>query len=76
MVLRQALALATGGILIGTAASVALTRLLRGVLFEVDTLDPMSFAAAILVLVGAALAAGLVPAWRASRQDPVSTLRA
>ncbi len=75
MVLRQTLALTVAGILIGVAAALALTRLMQGVLFEVGTLDPLSFAAAVVVLAGAAFVAGYVPAWRASRLDPVSALR-
>jgi ABC-type antimicrobial peptide transport system permease subunit len=59
LVLRQALRLALVGIAAGVAASFALTRLLSAQLFKVKPLDPLTFAAVPLILLGVALAAAL-----------------
>lgn len=67
-------ALAGGGVGLGIA--VALARTFRALLFEVEPLDPASFAGGALLLGLAALAAALGPAYRASRVDPVRALRA
>ena len=63
------------GVLLGWAGAFASTRLLRNLLFEVSPHDPVTFAAVtgLLGLVG--LGALLVPAWRATRVDPISVLR-
>jgi putative ABC transport system permease protein len=63
------------GLLIGLAGAAATTRLARGMLFEVEPLDPLTFAATAAVLALVALTAALVPAWRATRVDPVESLR-
>lgn len=75
-VVGQGMRLTGLGLLIGLAVAAATTRLVRGMLFEIEPLDPLTFAGtgAILVVVG--LAAALVPAWRATRVDPVESLRA
>lgn len=75
LVLGEGLRLAGLGAAIGLAGAVAATRLLRGLLFGVHPLDPVSMAAALLLLVGvSALASGL-PARRAARADPIALLR-
>ncbi len=50
-------------------------RALKGMLFEVGALDPTTMALVAVLLVGVAAAASFVPAWRASRLDPVEALR-
>jgi len=75
IVARDAAALAGPGIVCGTAAALALTRLLRSLLFEVSATDAASFGGAVLLLLAIGTVAACVPAWRASRIDPVSTLR-
>ena len=74
-VMSRSLRLAATGIVLGTAAAVGLTRLLGYLLYRVSPLDPMVFASACLVMMAAALAACLLPAWRAMRTDPVEALR-
>jgi putative ABC transport system permease protein len=75
MVLRQTLKLAVCGIAAGLLGAAAVARLLRGFLFGMSALDPMTFAAVIVLLCLVALAAGLVPAMRAASINPIETLR-
>jgi putative ABC transport system permease protein len=63
------------GLLIGLAASVALMRGLRTILFEVEPTDPLTLVVVAMALMGIALLAVLVPAFRAMRVDPVIALR-
>jgi putative ABC transport system permease protein len=76
MVVRQALALAAGGAVVGVAAAVMGTRLIQGMLEGVQPLDPVTFTFATLALLALATAAAWHPASRAERVDPVETLRA
>ncbi|HET9982737.1 MAG TPA: ABC transporter permease [Longimicrobiales bacterium] len=76
MVVRRGLALTTVGLVLGLAAALAATRLLDGLLFGVSASDPLTYAGVAGVLVLAALVACWVPASRAARVDPASTLRA
>jgi predicted permease len=75
-VVLQTVGLAAIGIALGTAASWALARLLTGFLFGVTSNDPVTFLGMVIVLTTVAVAAGYVPARRASRIDPMSALRA
>jgi len=75
MVLRHGLALAAVGVLAGASVALAATRLLASYLFGVPPSDPLAYAAAALLLAGAALAASWLPAWRAARTDPMNALR-
>jgi putative ABC transport system permease protein len=75
MVLRQGLTVVAFGLALGLAGSVAAGRFLKGFLFETSSLDPMTFAAALLVLLGAALIASFLPARRAASIDPTKALR-
>jgi putative ABC transport system permease protein len=75
MVLGQTLTLASGGVAIGIAAAFALTGLLRAMLFGITATDPATFITIAAVFLIAALAAGAIPAWRATRIDPMSALR-
>lgn len=79
LVLRRIVAgaLAQGflGIALGLILAGSLTRLLQDRLFETSPLDPATFAAVVVLLVGCAALAALIPAWRAARIDPAITLR-
>ncbi len=74
-VLLRTLKLAAIGVAIGAAASVLTARVIASLLFHTDPDDPPTFAIAIFLLVGVALAAGYFPALRATRVDPVIALR-
>ncbi len=76
LVLRDGLRLALTGLGLGLCAALALTRLLRGLLFEVPPTDLATHAGVALVLLAAALIACWIPARRASRLDPLKALRA
>jgi ABC-type antimicrobial peptide transport system permease subunit len=76
VVLLRGLTLAAAGTGLGLAAAVVATRLLRGLLFGVGPLDPLTFAAVSCVVLGTAVLAALVPARRATRIDPMVALRA
>jgi putative ABC transport system permease protein len=73
-VLRYGMTLAGIGLVFGLAGAVATTRLARG-LFGVQPLDPFTFVATSACLAVVALAAAAVPAWRATRVDPVESLK-
>jgi putative ABC transport system permease protein len=75
LILSEGIRLTLYGLSIGLAAALALTRLLSGWLFGVKATDPITFALVLLAILGVACAACLVPAWSATRIDPVETLR-
>jgi putative ABC transport system permease protein len=76
MVVRQGLALTAIGAVIGIAAAAGLSRVIAGLLFGVSPLDPATYAGVTVVLGLVAFGACLAPALRASRVDPMETLRA
>ena len=75
LVVLKWLALAAIGVTAGAVAALELTRLLGYFLYKVSPRDPAAFAAAFLIVAIAALAACVVPAWRATRTDPIQALR-
>jgi predicted permease len=75
-ILLQTLGLAVVGLIIGTAASGFLTQTMKGLLFGVAPTDPATFAGMLVVLMIVAAAAGYLPAWRASKIEPMTALRA
>jgi putative ABC transport system permease protein len=66
---------AVWGLVIGLGASAAVTRLMSSMLYRTQALDPMVFVAVSAVLLLVAAAACVLPAWRASRLDPMQALR-
>jgi predicted lysophospholipase L1 biosynthesis ABC-type transport system permease subunit len=75
LVLLQALRMAAAGIAVGLVASLWLTRLMKAQLFGVKPLDPLTFVTVPAILLAVALAAACIPAFRASRVDPMVALR-
>jgi predicted permease len=67
--------IALTGVSVGVAASWVMTRFMEGLLFQIDALDPVTFASIATFLLGVAVLAGVVPARRASRIDPLRSLR-
>jgi ABC-type antimicrobial peptide transport system permease subunit len=63
------------GLVFGIAASALVTQLLRSMLYGTQPLDPAAFASAAAMLMAVAVLACLIPAWRASRIDPIQALR-
>jgi putative ABC transport system permease protein len=75
LVIGRGVRLAVAGVLVGTAASLVLRRLLSGYLFGVSASDPLTMAAVSGVMLAVAVIACLVPAVRALRVDPIAALR-
>jgi predicted permease len=75
MVARGGLGLAALGVVIGVGCAIAVTRLLRGLLYDVSPTDPITLAGTAAVLLLVSLAASWIPARRASSVDPVDALR-
>ena len=75
MISRGGLGLAAIGVVIGTACALGVTRLLRGLLYDISPTDPLTLGATSVVLLAMAFLASWIPARRASSLDPVEALR-
>jgi predicted permease len=75
LVISRGLKLTAGGIVVGAAAGLVLTRLLGKLLFNVSPSDPRAFGAALALMTITTVAACFFPGWRASRTDPARVLR-
>jgi predicted permease len=75
MVLREVVAMAAVGLVIGLPLAFATTKFVKSFLFDMKPNDPWAIVGAAVLLVAAAVAAGYGPAWRASRVDPWNALR-
>jgi putative ABC transport system permease protein len=75
MIVKQGMALAGAGLLIGLPASFVMMRLMSTLLFEISPRDPMTFTLVTALLVAVALVACYLPARRATRIDPMVALR-
>jgi predicted permease len=75
MVMSHGLALTAGGVVLGGVAALGLTRLIGNLLYKVSPRDPLAFGLAFVVMTIASVAACFLPAWRATRTDPVQALR-
>jgi ABC-type antimicrobial peptide transport system permease subunit len=75
MVVRSGLVLAAAGVAVGLLGAVALTRLMKGLLFGVSATDPSVYAVIAVLLVGVAGLASFLPARRAAHVDPMIALR-
>ena len=75
LVLREAMLLVAGGVLLGLPVALLATRLLAGQLFDIGLIDPPSIAVAVAVLSASALLAGYLPARRAASVAPLVALR-
>jgi predicted permease len=75
MVMREVLVLVGAGVLVGVPAAIALTHLIRQLLFGLEPNDPATIVTATVISALVALFAGFIPALRASRVEPTSALR-
>ena len=76
MFVRHGLTLAAVGVAIGLGAAYGAMELIASLLFEVKPVDPVTYAAVSLALIGATALAIYVPALRATTIDPIEALRA
>jgi predicted permease len=75
MVLRNAMTMALGGIVVGAVAALFVTRLMASMLYGVGATDPITFGAVAAILASVAFLASYLPARRATRVDPMVVLR-
>lgn len=75
LVVRQGMELAVIGIAVGLAGAAGLTRVMASLLYGVTTTDAVTFGAVSALLAAVAFAASVIPAWRATRVDPMVALR-
>jgi predicted permease len=75
MILRESTWLAMAGIVAGVCASLALTRLVKTMLYGIQPYDPLTITGGVLILLTVALAASWIPARRAARVQPMDALR-
>ncbi|MHC4464065.1 MAG: FtsX-like permease family protein [Planctomycetota bacterium] len=75
LVVKKGLTLILIGVAIGVAGALALTRVLKSLLYDVTATDPVTFIAVSLLLTAVGLLACYIPARRATKIDPMSALR-
>ena len=75
MIVRRGVALAAAGVVLGLVAALAMSRLVRGLLYDVTATDPVTFVLVPIALLAVAALASLVPAIRAVRVSPLVALR-
>ncbi len=75
LVAGQGMKLASAGLAAGVIAALGLTRLMASLLYNVRPMDPFTFIAVSLILVGVSFAACYIPARRATKVDPMEALR-
>ena len=75
LILGQGMVPVAAGMVVGLAISLAITRLIAGILFQVSPTDPLTFGGVTLLLGSVGLLASLIPAVRAGRLQPVAALR-
>jgi ABC-type antimicrobial peptide transport system permease subunit len=75
MVLRQGAELVGIGIAVGLIGALALTRAMAGLLFGVNATDSLTFCGVVLILALVAVLATYIPAWRATKVNPIEALR-
>ena len=75
LILKEAALLIAAGLIIGVAASFAISRWIKSLLFGVSATDPLTYLIGGVLVIGIALYASWIPARRATKVDPISTLR-
>jgi putative ABC transport system permease protein len=75
LVIGQGLSLTSIGLVIGFVASIALTRVMSGLLYQTSATDPITFTASAVVFTAVAIVASYLPARRAARIDPTHALK-
>jgi putative ABC transport system permease protein len=75
LVLSRAAAIAAAGLAVGAVLALVSTRLMSSMMFGIEALDPVTYTGVLFAVLVVTLAAAAVPAWRASRIDPVRVLR-
>jgi putative ABC transport system permease protein len=75
LITGRAMLLVGVGLLLGGVGALAVTRVLRSLLYQVSSTDPVAFAAVVLAMFAVGVAASALPAWRAIRVDPADALR-
>jgi len=75
MILRESVWLTMAGILAGTVAALALTKLVKSLLYGIAPYDPATFSVGVFLLLAVALAASWIPAQRAAKVQPMEALR-